>query len=159
MTAFRPDEKKLQNVSNHKLMIWLRGSVGDASWDLESKRAPFVSHHVVSQLALCFLSNCCWFQVWAGQVWLGMIHHILLGYIRLLNLINWLNVVCSMKKGRFDGLSVPAFQIIIFFLICSLGAWAEVGKEKNKWIWETLDMLVYDPRGEQSQNGLHVLIV
>lgn len=157
MIPSRPDEKKLQNVYNHRLMIWLQDSVGDAFWDLESKLAPFMSHHVVSQLAMCFLSYCCWFQVWAGQVGFGMIPTYSLGYTCLLNLINWLNVVCSVKKGRFDGLPVPVFQIIIFFFWFAFQGFGGGGRKREKWIWETVDMLVYDPGREQSQNGLYVL--
>lgn len=131
-----PGEKELPNVYNHRLMIWFQDSVGDGFWDSEGKLASFMNHHVVSQLAMCFLSNSCWFQVWARKVCFEMIQRILSGYICLLNLIKpyklTVNVVCSTMKEWFHSLPVPAFQIIFLLFFFFLFKGVEGGCKKRE---------------------------
>lgn len=114
-----PDEKELPNVYNHRLMIWFQDSVGDGFWDSEGKLASFMNHHVVSQLAMCFLSNSCWFQVWARKVCFEMIQHILSGYICLLNLISLL-LMLYVPPWRNDFilfLSLPSKSFFFSFFL------------------------------------------
>ena len=143
-----PSEKKL-SIYNHRLKVWLQDCVRDGFWDLEGKLTPFMSHHVVSQLAICFLSNSCWFLVWDGKVCFEMIQHILLGYICLLNLISLL-LMWWVPPWRNDFILLLFLRSKSFFFCVFRELRVGIKKEK-KSIWKTMDLLVYDPRIEQNQ--------
>lgn len=135
----------------YRLKVWLQDCVRDGFWDLEGKRCSFHGHHVVSQLAVCFL-NSWWFLVWVGKVCFEVIQHILSGYICLLNLISLLLMWWFYMKEWFHSPTGSAFQIIFFFFFFFfLGS--EGGYKKR----EEVNLENYEPARlwpgiEQSQN-------
>lgn len=143
-----PSEKKL-SIYNHRLKVWLQDCVRDGFWDLEGKLAPFMSHHVVSRLAVCFLSNSCWFLVWVGKVCFEMIQHILSGYICLLNLISLL-LMWWVPRWRNDFILLLSLHSKSFFFCFFRELRVGIRKEKSS-IWKTMNLIVYDPGIEQNQ--------